>query len=73
MHIKHYNQAIFEFQWRAIEWCWNGIWDTFILHLNWSVSGLEQRQTTVKNQNGITINCFALLSFSELFIQMCLH
>lgn len=26
MHIKHYNQAIFEFLCRLNERCWNGIW-----------------------------------------------
>lgn len=41
MHIKQYNQARFEFQWQANEWCRNLDLDTSIWRLNWSDSGLE--------------------------------
>lgn len=68
MHIKHYNQDIFEFQCWANEWCWNGIW--ILLFWNWTrvFRAWDCNRWLVKNQNGIAMNCFATFHFSELFL-----
>lgn len=47
MHIKHCNQAIFEFQWLANEKVLEWDSDTFILEVNWNVRRMELGHFTV--------------------------
>lgn len=60
MHIKHYNQDIFEFQCWANEWYWNGI----SILLFWKWTGLELCQL-VKNQNGISADCYVTVLYLD--------